>query len=195
MGSYSWGIVFSVVWIFIFIFYQLLPGMWRGNRGFFLRLRFCVLGCSERVVLRHAEGSARSWTPSAPWLWHQNTERRRGGKRWYRDVSRRNASTAWRTIDIFCKIFSFFWRCNFIHNFFRFPLALSTGHQFQSTLTNWLKPWLKREHHLYVNCSFSHNNLWFKHVTESDSCLSVPRWHIIGANGRKNQIIRSRNDK
>ena len=32
----------------------------------------------------------------------------------------------------------------------RFPLALTTGHQFRSTLTNCSNPLLQRKHHLYV---------------------------------------------
>ena len=58
--------------------------------------------------------------------------------------------------------FFFLWcgvRTSYI-NFLRFPLVLSTGHQFRNTLTNWLKPLLQRKHHLYVvTATFSHNNL------------------------------------
>ena len=95
---------------------QLLPGMWWSNCDYLLRLRICFLGRSETVVLRHAEGSACPWTSPAPWLWYQNAERWRRDKRWYRDVSQRNASKAWKTISIFCKILSFLLRSN-LHNF------------------------------------------------------------------------------
>ena len=73
----------------------------------------------------------------------------------------------------------------------RFPLGLSTGHQFRNTLTNWSKPWLKRKHHLYVDSYFSYNNLWIKLATEPDFCLCIPKCHIIGATSRENQIVRS----
>ena len=98
----------SFKFLFKFII-QLLPGMRRGNREYLLCLRICVLGRSETVVLQHAEGSACSWTSSAPWLWHQNAEHWRRVRRWYWEVPRKNASTAWKTISIFCMIlFPFF---------------------------------------------------------------------------------------
>ena len=141
--------------------------MWRGNRDYLLRVRIFVLGRTEKVVLRrHAEGSACSWTSSSPWLRHQNTEQWRRNKCRYRDVSRRNASTAWRTISIFRKILSFFCGVRILHliSFFsRFHLALSIIQPFRNTLTNCLKAWLQRKHHLYVDCCcyFSRNILWF----------------------------------
>ena len=51
-------------------------------------------------------------------------------------------------------------------DFLRFPLVLSTGHLYRNTLTNWLKSWLQRKHHLYVDSCFSHIILWFKFCTE-----------------------------
>ena len=51
-------------------------------------------------------------------------------------------------------------------DFFRFPLVLSTGHQYRNTLTNWLKFWLQRKHHLYVDGCYSCSILWFKVCTE-----------------------------
>ena len=77
-------------------------------------------------------------------------------------------------------------------NFLRFPLVLSTGHQFRNTLTNWSKLWLKRKHHLYVDNCFSHSSSL---LTESDCCLWVLKCHIIiGTTGRESQIIRFGND-
>ena len=90
--------------------YQLLARMWRGNRDYILCLRIFVPGRSETVVLWHTERSACSWTSSA--LWFRHFERWRRDKRWYWDVSWRNASTAWRTISIFCKILSFLYFLN-----------------------------------------------------------------------------------
>ena len=129
--------IFSFVSILL-KFHQLLSGMWCGNCDYLLRLRFCVFGRIETLVLRHAEGGAYSWTSSAPWLRHQNAERWRRDKRWYRDVSRGNASTAWKTISIFCRILSSALRSNLLYTwfFYRFPLALSTGRQSRNTLTN-----------------------------------------------------------
>ena len=103
--------IFSVIGI-LFKFHQLHPRMWRGNRDYLLRLRFCVLGRSDTMVLRLAEGSACPWTSSAPWLRHQNAGQWRRDKCWYRDFSRRNVNTAWKTISIFCKILSFLLRSN-----------------------------------------------------------------------------------
>ena len=140
--------------------------MWCGNRDYLLRLRIChcVLGHSETVAFWHTEGGACSWTSSTSWLRHQNARQWRRYKRWNRDVSRKNASTTWKTISILCKLLSFFFlRSNFIHLIFlRFPLVLFIIHQFRNTLTNWLKPWLQRKHHLYVDICFLHNILWFK---------------------------------
>ena len=99
-------IILSVINI-LFNFAQLLSGVWCNNCNYFLYLRNCVFGRSETVVLRHAEGSPCSWTSSACWLRRQNSEPWRRGNHWYRDVSRGNASTAWKTIGILCKI-SFF---------------------------------------------------------------------------------------
>ena len=149
--------IFSVVSI-LFKFPQLLPWMWRGNRDYLLCLWISVLERIETIFLRLAEGTACSWTSSAPWLRHQNAERGRRNKQRYRDVSWENATTVWRTISIFCKILPFFcvWTYTYIHTyifnifFLRFPLALCSGHRFRDTLTNWLKPWLQRKHHLYV---------------------------------------------
>ena len=44
----------------LFKSHQLLPGMRLGNCNYLLHLLISVLGRSETVVLRHAEGSARS---------------------------------------------------------------------------------------------------------------------------------------
>ena len=109
---------FSSVVSILLTFHQPFPGMWRGNRDYLLRLRICVLGRSETVVLRYAEGSACSWTSSAPWLRHQNAKYWRRDKRWYRDVSWRNASTTWKTISIICKFFFFGVRSYYIHKKF-----------------------------------------------------------------------------
>ena len=128
--------------------------MWRDNRNYLLRLRICVLGRNETVVLRHAEGSSCSWTSSAFWLWHWNPEQRRRGKCWNRSVSRGNAGAAWKTIGILCKstLPSPFFRVRATTTYFflRFPLALSSGPQFRNTSTSWLKASLKRKHLLYV---------------------------------------------
>ena len=43
----------------LFRFHHLLPGMWHGDYNYLLRLRICVLGRSETIVLRHAE--AEQW--------------------------------------------------------------------------------------------------------------------------------------
>ena len=104
--------------------------MWRGNRDYLLRLRIFVLGRTEKVVLRrHAEGSACSWTSSTPWLRDQSTEQWRRNKCRYRDFSRRNASTAWRTISIFRKILSFFFDVRISHliSFF-FQISFGSFH-------------------------------------------------------------------
>ena len=113
--------IFSVISILFKFHHQVLPGMWRGNLDYLLWLRIrglCGLGRSETVVLRHAEGNACSWASSAPWLRYQNAERWRRDKRWYRDVSRRNVSTAWTTISIFCKILRFILHWNFANDSF-----------------------------------------------------------------------------
>ena len=81
--------------------------MWCDNHKYLLRLWICDLGRNETMVRRHAEGSLCSWTSFAFWLRHWNPEGRRRGKRWYRDVSGGDASTAWKRIRIFCKILSF----------------------------------------------------------------------------------------
>ena len=86
--------------------------MWRGNRDYLLCLRFCVLGRTETVLLRHAERNACSWTTSTPWLRHRNAERWGRDKQWYRNVSQRNVGTTWKTISIFCKILPFLLRLN-----------------------------------------------------------------------------------
>ena len=97
-------------------FHQLLPWMWRRYSGYFLCLWICILGRIETVLLWQAEGTACSWTSSTPRFRHQNTERWRRDRKWYRDVSQRNATTAWRTISVFCKIFLFLWRLNLYTN-------------------------------------------------------------------------------
>ena len=89
-------------------FHQLLPWMWRRYSGYFLCLWICILGRIETVLLWQAEGTACSWTSSTPRLRHKNAERWRRDRQWYRDISRRNASTAWRTISVFRKISLFF---------------------------------------------------------------------------------------
>ena len=147
----------------LFTFHQLPAGMWCGDRDYLLYLRICVLGRSQTMVFRSAEGGACSWTSSTSWLRHKNAKQWRRDKRWYRDISRKNASTVWPTISIFCE-FLFFILCGrtSYRNFLRFPLALCTGHQLRNTLTNWLKPWLQRKRHLYVDSYFLYNNSWFK---------------------------------
>ena len=119
----------------LFKFHQFLPWMWCGYRDHLICLWISVLGGIESVFLWHAEGTACSWASSAHWLWHQNSEQWRRDEHWYRDVSPRNASTARRTISIFCKILPFFSAFELI--FLRFLLALYSGHQFQNTSMNW----------------------------------------------------------
>ena len=115
--------IFSVITI-LFKYHQLLPGMWRVNCDYVLRLRTFVVGRNEAMVLRHEEGSACSGTSSALWLRHQNAQRWRRDKQWHRDVPRRNGSTAWKKIGISCEILPFLLRSITNIKIFRFPLAL-----------------------------------------------------------------------
>ena len=48
----------------------------------------------------------------------------------------------------------------------RFPLALTIGHQFRNTLTNWSNLWSQRKHHLYAYSCFLRYNLSFRLTTE-----------------------------
>ena len=116
--------------------------MWRGNHDYFLCLRSCFFGRIETVLLRQAEGSACSWTSPALWLRHKNAEWWRRDKQWYRDVSQRNASTAWRTISFFGKILPFLLRLTNIYLFSGFLwfyiLATSFGIPWR---INWSLDW------------------------------------------------------
>ena len=62
----------AVVCFFLFNFAQCLSGMRRDNRNYFLRLRICLFGRDEKVVLRYAEGCSCFWTTSTLRLWHRN---------------------------------------------------------------------------------------------------------------------------
>ena len=138
--------------------------MWRSNRDYLLLVRFWLLGCSETVVLRHEEGSACSWTSFTPWLRLQNPEQRRRVKRWYRDVSGRNASTAWRTISIFCKNLSFFssffaFECHIYNSsdfLWIFPLAISSRIRWRIDRS----PDRKECTICTLTAALSQNNLW-----------------------------------
>jgi hypothetical protein len=95
---------FSVIRI-LFNFQQLFPWMWRGNGYYLLQLWIRLLGCNETMAFWHSERRTCFWTSATSWLWHRDPENRRRGKCWYRDISRGNAGTAWKTISFFCKIF------------------------------------------------------------------------------------------
>ena len=125
-------------------FHQLFPWMWRRDSGYFLCLWICILGRIETVLLWQAEGTACSWTSSTPRLRHKNAERWRRDRQWYRDISRRNASTAWRTISVFRKIFPFLWRWTYTQTsvfsglLWLFILATSSGIPWR---INWILDW------------------------------------------------------
>lgn len=70
-----------------------------GNLSYLLRLRIRVLGCRETVVLKHAQGSA-CYSTSGYGTKTQNNEELTNIDTGHRDVSRRNTSTAWKSISI-----------------------------------------------------------------------------------------------
>ena len=165
--------------------------MWCDNHKYLLRLRLCVLGRNETMVIRHAKGNFCSWTSSASWLRHRNPERRRRGKRWYRDVSRGNASTTWKRICILCRILSFLFSAFHLNKysldfFWHYLLFLGFGVHWR---VDWSSPW--KESTICQWQLLAYNNLWFKLIV-LDFRSSIPLCQNFGATDRKNQIIRSR---
>ena len=174
--------------------------MWCGNLGYLLCLRIRGLrglGRIKTLVLRDAEGIPCSWTSTAPRIRHQNAERWRRRKRWYRDVSRRNASTAWRAICIFCKIlFSFTFKKYNFSNIYIFQVSFGT--EFWPSVPEYVDEIIealiaKKAPFVRLMGFFSYY-LWFNLASESDSCLCGSTCHIDGATDRKNQIIRFGSD-
>ena len=147
--------------------------MWCDNRKYLLRLRFCVLGRNETVVLRYAEGSLCSWTSSASSLRDWNPERWRRDKRSYRDVSWGNAGTAWKTIRILCKILSFLLHSNYII----FP-QISFGTTFYPSVSEYvdelIEALVEKKAPFVSDTRFAYNIFWFKLIlSDFRSCIPL----------------------